>query len=558
MGAALNYQGISRRPPDIEDYIDMLRRYRSWIVAPMFAGLVIGVVVAFLSPDIFVSYAVMQILPQQVPEKLVPSMVASHMEERLTQMKTEILSRGILSDIIQKPSLNLYPKERAKLPMEDVIQTMRTRDIQIVMSNSGSGDRRTASSFTISFRYNDKYKAAAVVRELVTRFTEQNFNLQKTQVTTTTMFMKDALKIAQDKMERLDQELTRFRMANPGRLPEQAQASASQIFPLQMQVNNLSQQISQRTQDVLVLETSLQNLKNEQAYTATNLEQTITSPSIAVKNEKLLNVNKMIQNLKSELAAARKLYGDKYPDIGTIQARIQVLEEEQSELEKQEVPQQPDSPSQRVVANPQMERQLQEYKLQQNTLQTQITAKRADIDELTRQKDVLEKQLAQLQKRIDEAPAVQQQYVSLQSEYALAKQNYDDMMKKTDTSETAKSLEDHEAGEKLNVLDPAFVPDKAVEPNRLAYAGLGTFGGLALGLVLAAAKEVKNTALKNLKDVRAYTNLPVLTSIPLLENALLVRRKRRLVWLAWSTGVIFGCMVMSGSIYYYMSGSMTG
>src|ERR1017187_2297931 len=42
------YVSVSRRPPDIEDYIDILRRYRSWIVGPTFAGLVIAVVVAFL------------------------------------------------------------------------------------------------------------------------------------------------------------------------------------------------------------------------------------------------------------------------------------------------------------------------------------------------------------------------------------------------------------------------------------------------------------------------------------------------------------------------------
>ena len=44
--------------------------------------------------------------------------------------------------------------------------------------------------------------------------------------------------------------------------------------------------------------------------------------------------------------------------------------------------------------------------------------------------------------------------------------------------------------------------------------------GMMLGIMLAGAREMKNTSLKNLKDVRAYTNLPVLSSIPLLENAL--------------------------------------
>jgi capsular polysaccharide biosynthesis protein len=127
------------------------------------------------------------------------------------------------------------------------------------------------------------------------------------------------------------------------------------------------------------------------------------------------------------------------------------------------------------------------------------------------------------------------------------------MVTKQQQSETSQNLEEHKAGENLEVLDPPNVPDKSVEPNRLAWAGLGTFGGLICGLMLAAGKEVKNTALKNLKDVRAYTNLPVLSSIPLLENALLVRRKRRLVWLAWSSAVIVGITLMSGSMYYYMS-----
>jgi hypothetical protein len=68
---------------------------------------------------------------------------------------------------------------------------------------------------------------------------------------------------------------------------------------------------------------------------------------------------------------------------------------------------------------------------------------------------------------------------------------------------------------------------------------------------------MKNTSLKNLKDVRAYTNLPVLSSIPLLENALLVRRKRRLLWLAWSSAIILGSIAMSAAAYYYYFGHGT-
>src|SRR5580698_4091810 len=114
MATAQNDISVSRRPPDIEDYIDMLRRYRSWIIGPAFAGLVVAVVVAFLWPDTYVSTAVMRITSQQVPMQLVPSVTISPMAERLQQMETDILSRGSLSEIIQKPSLDLYKKERQR------------------------------------------------------------------------------------------------------------------------------------------------------------------------------------------------------------------------------------------------------------------------------------------------------------------------------------------------------------------------------------------------------------------------------------------------------------
>jgi hypothetical protein len=107
------------------------------------------------------------------------------------------------------------------------------------------------------------------------------------------------------------------------------------------------------------------------------------------------------------------------------------------------------------------------------------------------------------------------------------------------------------------LLDSPTDPVAPTEPNRLQMAAMGSGIGLMIGIVLAGAKEMKNASLKNLKDVRAYTNLPVLSSIPLLENALLVRRKRRLQWLAWSSAIVIGAIAMSGSAYYYFYGRTT-
>jgi hypothetical protein len=81
--------------------------------------------------------------------------------------------------------------------------------------------------------------------------------------------------------------------------------------------------------------------------------------------------------------------------------------------------------------------------------------------------------------------------------------------------------------------------------------GVGTCIGLAFGMTVAGAREVQDTSLKNLKDVRAYTQLTVLASVPLLENDFVVRRRRRMAWLLWSAACFMGILIMSGAIAYY-------
>ena len=107
------------------------------------------------------------------------------------------------------------------------------------------------------------------------------------------------------------------------------------------------------------------------------------------------------------------------------------------------------------------------------------------------------------------------------------------------------------AGENLETLDVPSLPVAPTKPNRYAIIGAGFALSMILGVGMAGLQEAKDTSLKNLKDVRAYTNLPVLCSIPLLENTMLVKRKRRLTYLAWSAAVLVGAAAVSGAVIYY-------
>jgi hypothetical protein len=126
-------------------------------------GLLCGALVAYLMPDTYVSTATLKL------EGVASPLQAS---ELLAEWQNEVLSRTSLSSIITDPRLDLYRSQRARQPIEDVIQTMRNRDIRIQF---GPFRGVSFAVFTISFVYRDRMKAQETVQALVAHLIEAGF-----------------------------------------------------------------------------------------------------------------------------------------------------------------------------------------------------------------------------------------------------------------------------------------------------------------------------------------------------------------------------------------------
>ncbi len=100
-----------RRTLDVEDYIDIVRRHKGWIFGPFLFTLVASVVGVYLYPDSYTSQAVVKIVPQQVPQNMVQSAINQQMSDRINSMAQTILSRTVLTTIIQL--LRLIPAASA-------------------------------------------------------------------------------------------------------------------------------------------------------------------------------------------------------------------------------------------------------------------------------------------------------------------------------------------------------------------------------------------------------------------------------------------------------------
>ena len=542
---------VARRPMDVEDYIDVIRRHRSWIFGPAFACLVAGFVIAFLWPDTYVSSAVIRVVPPQVPESLVQSNLNVDMTQHIMTMAQSILSRSNLTNLIN--TQGLYKKELSRQPLEDIIERMQKKDIKIgEVQNQQVSGRGAITAFEISFRYSNRITAQKVTEEIVTGFITQNIQERSQASRSTTEFLTSEYDDAKKELEDAEQKLSDFRQKNIGRLPDQMQANLSQLNNMQMQMTTLDAAISRINQDKLLSENQVRILRERYNSIRQSLGGDQTAVAVVQRNDLLAEKDRQIAQLENTLAVLRERYKDTFPDVQRAVALLAQARRERDELLKQDVEKRQEAANAPQVRRPApANRELMDVDAAIQRIEGEIAAKDLELKDRQKEMAQLTEAMKVMQTRIEGVPVGEKEYSDLIHTRDLAQQHFDEMNAKKEKSEIATKLENTKQGETLELLDPASLPQTPTEPKRPLIVAASAAIGLAVGLMFGGAREVKDTSLKNLKDVRAYTKLPILGSIPLLENDLVVRRRRRLGWLAWSTACLVGVAIISGSVVYY-------
>ncbi len=555
---------ISRRTLDVEDYIDILRRHISWIVGPAFLGLVASVSVAFMLPNEYASRATMEITPAEIGAGIVQSTLANSLNERIQQMQQTILSRTSLLTIINDPRLNLYKAERKTQPDEDIIDMMRNAIRIDYQTLPGRG----ATAFNITFNYKDRYAAQQTVNDLMNKFTEENQNTQKTNMDTETGFVGDLLNNAKATLNDAEDKLTAFKQANAGKLPENESLNIARENGFAEKIRNNSEQIYRDQQQLAGLETERRaqqgriDFYDEQQAELESLVLANGGGPGAQQNQELAKMDSTIENLEFTIQQMRQQYKDTHPQMIAAKRQLSVYKAKREEMKKkvEAANAAATEAAQNAVKKPDVNKQIAALAEQRerhavndafDRIEAQETLIKADIEKAKAEQEAWKKESDSTEQMLKESTGLEATYEELLQAKKLADQRYQDLQHNQQQVDANSQLIQRKAGEVLEVLDPASLPVQPTKPNRYQYVGGGFAFSLILGLGLAGLQEAKDTSLKNLKDVRAYTNLPVLCSIPLLENTMLVKRKRRLTYLAWSAAVLVGAAVVTASVVYY-------
>lgn len=473
---------------------------RQWLAVAVFALAFAGTAgIATFLPDLYRSTATVLVERHQVPETFVRSLITGELETRLQTISQEILSRARLADLITR--LALYPELR-RTPVEVVVEKMR-RDIQLELKGAEQMSGRSATvAFTLSYRGRDPETVAKATNALASFYVEENSKSRERQASQATGFLKDQLAEAKKRLDEHEARVRDFRAHHIGELPQQMAVNLAALTRLEGQLNlNSSNQMQARSQRAALA------------------KQLAESDAVGAPDSAIVKLAK----LRRELVALRTSYSEKYPDVIRVKEEIAVLERE---LGNPSVP-----PSKGALSEADAE--IKSLKAEEQRL-------RRDIDTY--------------QRRVENVPQRELEFQALSRDFETTKELYSSLLKRYEDAQLAESMEQSQQGGQFRILDPAIPAKQPVAPNRI---GLIVFGALLAAASAAAAAmlaERLDTSFHTFDDLRSFTKVRVLASIPRIANDAETARRARQRRLA-TTSMTLGLAFVVAASYYLAHGN---
>jgi polysaccharide biosynthesis transport protein len=489
--------------------------HRKWLILGVF-GFVSAVTALITTrlPNVYSSDTLILVDPQKVPESYVKATISGDIRNRLGTLKQQILSATRLQKIID--NLHLYATERKNMAWEDVITQMRSDiGVSVVSDFGGSQDLQ---AFRITYSGQDPQLVAQVANELASQFIDENLNAREQQAQGTTDFLTNQLAETRKALAEQEAKLKDFRLKHIGEMPEQQAADLQILGHLQSQLQLEADALNRAEQQRGYLESMM---SSSQSAGVVDLDDGQTAGPTVSSSPANAAVSKEKQQLAALLAHG---YTDNHPDVRRLKQEI----EQQAKsaqvagpggVQEEQVPLPPPPPKRHPVAPP---------KYLNPVLQTQLTGSESEIAKHKEQVQLLSKQIAGYQSKLEAIPVREQQITELVRDYEISKAHYSQLLNSQLSAATATQLELVQKGEKFTILDRAQPAQKPSRPNRTLLNLGGSLGGLALGVFLALATEFLGMSITSAEHLTAATGLPVLEVIPLIETRIdrLARRKR--------------------------------
>jgi len=508
-----------------EDFARIAWRGRWLILASVAVALYIALIVSSRLEDMYQSEMLIQVVPQRVPDSYVRSTVTMRTEDRINALSQQVMSRTAIEGLIRQ--MDLYEGERAKMPMQDVVDLMRSKiSVDLVSTNNV----RDTGAFYVRFTYADPELATRVTEKLGGLFIALNARDRGELAETTDTFLQTQLAEARRHLKEEERKVEQFRQRNAGRLPSQLDSNLQAIQGTQMAIQAQVESIA-RDRDRKSLLERLYNDAQAELNAPPPLPTAGADPAAPG-----LTTSQQLAAAKQQLERLEMRYKPGHPDIGRTKRLISELEAKlasEPPVPSADTPAAQDQNAKRIRAR--------EMKFELEGLDKQIATKE-------KEEQRLRDQLASYQRRVEEIPGVETEWTALTRDYDTQQSAYKEMLMKSEDSKVAVQLERGQVGEQFRILDPARPPLRPTGLSRFQVNALGALIGLALGIAWIALREFRDSSFHSSADVQTTLQLPVLALVPYVMNTLDRQRDRRMRLFATAA---VGVVVVAGGLGFW-------
>ncbi len=538
----------------------IIRRQKSVFITLFLLTWLAAIALALFLPPVYRAETTILIEEQQIPQEFVRTTITSYVEERLQVITQQIMSRPRLKEIIKR--FTLYPEMKKNHTREEIIKRLR-EDISLQTVSADVVDRRTGRPSTATIAFNLAYEGenpstvAKVTNRLASLYLEENLRQREKRVTNITSFLKQERNELTKRINELENKLSLFKQKHGRELPEFNNVNLQAVNRLTRDLEQNQMKLSSLYERKLYLEGQLAGIDPQQN----------SNPLRSDEGRLLLPPNERLKSLRLEILRLQSRYSAKHPDIIKTKreiAELEALEPDQlsaiNELEAKEEQLKKLDRRQKELAGKfgakhpdriRLEKEIDNLKLEINknridlknhksdmgvttesvtnpayiNIQIQVQSANLEISSLKAAIKRNQQRLEEYQTRLENAPLVERDYKKMLRELEQAQARNADISQKLTEAQVAQEMEESQQGERFTIIDPALTPEKPSKPNRLAIALIGFVLALGFATGVAALRENLNTSIKSSADLARLTGLPILTTMPVMENS--IERRRR-------------------------------
>ncbi len=510
----------------LKKYLDLLAFHWKLIIVCLLVSVTAGLVVYLQMPKVYECTALLSYERQQInPAKMAPERTNQRLRDTVSTLSDIVVSRNNLENIIHQ--FALYPKERQRLPIEDVIEMMREH---IAIKPSSRGD-----TFTVSFEGGDQDKVMKVTNALAAKFIEENLRYREERATETSKYTQDELNLAKTVLDKKEQIMRDYKLKYYNEMPDQRESNLARLNSLHEQYQGTQDSIQDLERTKVMIQEQI-NLRKRLAAAGAGTVPAGTVQNAGTHNGQPESPWQRLQRLRSHLDALQVKYTDKHPEVRRTKQLIARLE---ADLEGRKPPSGSGSSLRHRAQDPEIAQQ-----------QIQLREISINIENLKAEQEAIRAEIAKYEKWIAAAPVREAEWNTLTRDYDELRRHYDYLVAQNLQASSVEHLERKQKGSKFKIVDPAHYPDSPFKPNFVKIMLVAVAAGLLLGVGSVLVLDFIDTTFKDVDDLERYLDLQVVSSVPYLERFDEIS-KQKIRQLLWVGGIVLSLLLLLGSIVYF-------